>query len=224
MNTIVLATRSCARALLTNTKRKKTGKQRREAKRRKAHCSPIAACAAARLSSPPRPLARESQGRGPRPPSGAPPRHSPPAITPMAQPQTRVSAKTRRHGVLPARRKASLRSVRSVRTGPFAGRPVPQGRPGTVCETARGHPHSLRSQDRIRNAPFGERDSQMFVSAFVTNVKFLSPTRGLISSSPPGLSRRSMLRFRLLLRANRRTSRSTFHADSQHGLPGQARQ
>ena len=34
------------------------------------------------------------------------------------------------------------------------------GPPGAVCETARGHPHSLRIQDRIRNAPFGERDSE----------------------------------------------------------------
>jgi hypothetical protein len=87
-----------ARALLTTKKRKKTNKQkegRRSAERR--IVSPIAACAAAR------PLGEA------RPPSGAPPRHSPPAITPMAQPQTRVSAKTRRHGVLPARRKAVLR-------------------------------------------------------------------------------------------------------------------
>jgi len=39
-----------------------------------------------------------------RPPSGATPRHSPPATTPMAQPQNRVSSKHGVQGVLPVRR------------------------------------------------------------------------------------------------------------------------
>jgi hypothetical protein len=58
---------------------------------------------------------------------------------------------------------------------------VPQGRPGTVCETARGHPHSLRSQDRIRNAPFGERDSIILVpelETFVKKIRTFSFSRG----------------------------------------------
>jgi len=39
-----------------------------------------------------------------RPPSGASPRHSPPATTPMAQPQNRVSSRHGAQGVLPVRR------------------------------------------------------------------------------------------------------------------------
>jgi hypothetical protein len=42
-------------------------------------------------------------------------------------------------------------------TGRRAGRSGTQSRPGAVCETARGLPRSLRSRDRIRTAPFGER-------------------------------------------------------------------
>jgi hypothetical protein len=95
---IVLAAASPARALRTTTKRKqsKNKEGRRSAERR--IVSPIAACAAARPH-------REA-----RPPSGAPPRHSPPAITPMAQPQNRVSA--RRGGAVFCRHAAKLPCVK----------------------------------------------------------------------------------------------------------------
>jgi hypothetical protein len=76
-------------------------KQRNKEGRRSAErriVSPIAARAAARPH-------REA-----RPPSGAPPRHSPPAITPMAQPETRVSA--RRGGAVFCRHAAKLPCVK----------------------------------------------------------------------------------------------------------------
>jgi hypothetical protein len=44
-----------------------------------------------------------------RPPSGASPRHSPPALTPMAQPQNRVSRHLELAGVLPAHILASVK-------------------------------------------------------------------------------------------------------------------
>ena len=44
-----------------------------------------------------------------RPPSGASPRHSPPALTPMAQPQNRVSQHLELAGVLPAYILASVK-------------------------------------------------------------------------------------------------------------------
>jgi hypothetical protein len=77
--------------------------QRREAKRRKAHANHVRAApkdVAIRrcLQRGCAPLSRA------RPPSGATPRHSPPAITPMAQPQNRVSSRRGALGVLPVRR------------------------------------------------------------------------------------------------------------------------
>jgi hypothetical protein len=48
------------------------------------------------------PLARRRIHRWTRPPIGASPRHSPPALTPMAQPQNRVSQRLELAGVLPA--------------------------------------------------------------------------------------------------------------------------
>jgi len=48
------------------------------------------------------PLARRRIHHGTRPPVGASPRHSPPALTPMAQPQNRVSRRLELAGVLPA--------------------------------------------------------------------------------------------------------------------------
>jgi hypothetical protein len=63
----------------------------KEAKRRKAHanhCRATSTNVAAR-----RCLGAAARHIGARPPSGASPRHSPPAITPMAQPQNRVSSR-----------------------------------------------------------------------------------------------------------------------------------
>jgi hypothetical protein len=51
----------------------------------------------------------------------------------------------------------SPRAASSSRAGRSASRAGSRSRPGAVCETARGLPRSLRSQDRIRTAPFGER-------------------------------------------------------------------
>jgi hypothetical protein len=57
------------------------------------------------------PLARQRDSlRETRPPSGAPPRRSPPAITPMTQPQTRVSAE--RGGTVFCRHAAKLPCVK----------------------------------------------------------------------------------------------------------------
>jgi hypothetical protein len=76
---------------------------KREAKRRKAQCQAyprtpanVTACRCFKRGCAP--LSRA------RPPSGASPRHSPPATTPMAQPQNRVSSRHGAPGVLPARR------------------------------------------------------------------------------------------------------------------------
>jgi hypothetical protein len=66
---------------------------KREAKRRKAHANHVRAApanVAIRCA-----FSAAARQLGARPPSGATPRHSPPAITPMAQPQNRVSS---RHG------------------------------------------------------------------------------------------------------------------------------
>jgi hypothetical protein len=60
------------------------------------HCPTNRACAAAHPDQM-------------RPPSGASPRHSPPALTPMAQPQNRVSRDLERAGVLPAYILASVK-------------------------------------------------------------------------------------------------------------------
>jgi hypothetical protein len=60
-----------------------------------------------------------------------------------------------RAGRYPVRACHSLPSTSG--TGHSAGRSGTQSRPGAVCETARGLPRSLRSSDRIRKAPFGER-------------------------------------------------------------------
>jgi hypothetical protein len=62
---------------------------------------------------------------------------------------------TRPHRALPGLACHSLPSTSE--TGRSAGRSGTQSRPGAVCETARGLPRSLRSSDRIRKAPFGER-------------------------------------------------------------------
>jgi hypothetical protein len=73
---------------------------------------------------------------GARSPLGAPPRHSPHVV---AQPQA-AFPKTRFRRALPAY--ACLSPASSSQTGRSAGRAGPQGRPGAVCETARGdRPH-----------------------------------------------------------------------------------
>jgi hypothetical protein len=92
---IVLATRSCARALLTTTTRKKLcfPSSKREAERRKAHAIHVRGSQTGARTGATRLL------RGCAPFRGAPAlrrsrlRHSPPATTPMAQPQNRVSRK-----------------------------------------------------------------------------------------------------------------------------------
>jgi hypothetical protein len=78
-------------------------RRKREAKRRKAHANHVRAAATnvTIRRCLPRGCAPLS---GARPPSGASPRHSPKASTPMAQPQNRVSSKHGEKSVLPARR------------------------------------------------------------------------------------------------------------------------
>ena len=154
-NKIVLAMRVCIRALRTTTRTKKLASHegRRSADRRTVHVRAaqtsvrelahlICCAAAARIAS--------------RSPFGAPPRHSPGRThPPLAQLQfprflrpdlagvtrfdlSRVYRAPRRPVVMPAERWPS--------------------RPGAVCETARRRRIPLRNQDRIRNAPLGERD------------------------------------------------------------------
>jgi hypothetical protein len=84
-------------------------------------------------------------------------RHSPPATTPMAQPQNRVSRRRTLLSVLPAwpdcLRLSTLRADRSFCRS--TGDPEP---PGSGCETARGH----RTRSASRSHPecaLGERDS-----------------------------------------------------------------
>jgi hypothetical protein len=104
---IVLATRFRARALFTTTTPSQkidsppANKGRRSAERRMPTMSaqqrqmlPSADAFSA--------AARHYRGRARLP--ALPPRHSPPAITPMAQPQNRVSSRHGAQGVLPARR------------------------------------------------------------------------------------------------------------------------
>ena len=107
-NEIVLATHSRARALPTTTtpsqKKIRFRQSKREAERRKAHAIHVRAAqtsvrslrhsSATRLRAHnllPPPLAGESQGGDAPAFRRSRLRHSPPAITPMAQPQNRVS-------------------------------------------------------------------------------------------------------------------------------------
>src|ERR1700728_2866221 len=100
-----------------------------------------------------------------RPPCGAPPRHSPPAVTPMAQLQNRVSGDTARTGVLPA--SARPLAVSSSRTGHSAGRAGPRSRPGAECKSARGHRASLR----LPGLPSGKAPSVSKVTMHVTQTE-----------------------------------------------------
>jgi hypothetical protein len=86
---------------------------------------------------------------GARSPSGAPPRYSPSS-------QAWLSSGPALHGIGMCEH-PSPRAASSSRAGRSASRAGSRSRPGTVCETARGLPRSLRSSDRIRKAPFGER-------------------------------------------------------------------
>ena len=74
-------------------------------------------------------------------------------LLPLTQPGPRFLESPGANGrTLPGASAAS-----SSRTGHSAGRAGPQGRPGAVCETARGHRTRPASSDRIRNAPFDGR-------------------------------------------------------------------
>jgi hypothetical protein len=130
-NKFVLAASLRARAMPTTTPRKDSPpatKGGRSAERR--IVLPIAACAAAHPDQM-------------RPPSGASPRHSPPALTPMAQPQNRVSRHLELAGVLPA---YILASVKRAPRGPVllpVDRYPRAARERIAFIRARG-PHSLR--------------------------------------------------------------------------------
>jgi hypothetical protein len=95
-----------------------------------------------------------------RPPSGASPRHSPKASTPMAQPQNRVSSRRGAQGVLPARRMTPR-----VKHAPCRPVLLPADRcPGAARERIAFHPRA-GTASRVhlpkvpsRKAPFGERD------------------------------------------------------------------
>ena len=76
---------------------------------------------------------------------------------------------------LPAGSQAQCRDSTSRRGRSTAGRDA-RSRPGAVCETARRRRIPLRKQDRIRNAPLGERDSMVFVTEMVTKVKVRLPS------------------------------------------------
>ena len=127
----------------------------REAERRKAHANHVRATQTSERACAPHLHRGCATSAG-----GAPAfrrsrlRHSPPAITPMAQLQNRVSA---RHGVQEFCPFAAcaLRQARSVRTGLFAGRPGTRSRPGAErMSSARGHRGLLRpSKVPSRKAP-----------------------------------------------------------------------
>src|SRR5579862_4940096 len=73
-----------------------------------------------------------------RPPCGAPPRYSPRRTHPdIGSALSPALPETRRIRALPSA--ACLSPPRSAETGRSAGRAVTRGRPGTVCETARGN-------------------------------------------------------------------------------------
>jgi hypothetical protein len=120
---------------------------RREAERRKAHPTNG-------RTAHPGVAARTCAGRG----SG----HSAPARLPALHRGTRqvfqawLSSGPALHGI-GMYDHPSPRAASSSRAGRSASRAGSRSRPGAVCETARGLPRSLRSQDRIRTAPFGER-------------------------------------------------------------------
>jgi hypothetical protein len=78
----------------------------------------------------------------------------------MAQPQNRVSRKLKLAGCF-AQLTSSFGLARSVQTGPFAGRPVPQSRPGADrISSARGdRTRSRPSKVPSRKASLDERDS-----------------------------------------------------------------
>ena len=79
---------------------------------------------------------------------------------------------------LPAGSHAQFRDSTSRRGRSTAGRDA-RSRPRAVCETARRRRIPLRNQDRIRNAPLGERDSSRNVLYLVTfvNDKRTLPSR-----------------------------------------------
>ena len=153
----VLATRPRARALPTTKQIDSPPGKKREAKRRKAQCQPlprtptdVAICRCLKRGCAP--LSRA------RPPSGATPRHSPPAITPMAQPQNRVSS---RHGAevfcLRAAVRLELSTLRADRS--FCRPTGAPGPPGSGSHSsARGHRTRSASESALAKASLDERD------------------------------------------------------------------
>jgi hypothetical protein len=114
---------------------------------------------------------------GARPPSGASPRHSPKASTPMAQPQNRVSSRHGEKSVLPARRRRlELSTLRADRS--FCRPTGAPGPPGSGSHpSARGHRIPLRfPKVPSRKAPLDERDFYL-VSEKGTNVNIFVPVQ-----------------------------------------------
>jgi hypothetical protein len=71
----------------------------------------------------------------------------------------------------------------SSQTGHRAGRAVSQGRPGAVCETARGHRTRSTFRDRLENAPFMSEIRQ-FVTEMETNVNKNATRAGYLAARP----------------------------------------
>ena len=155
---IPFSQRPCARVLPTAPKKiRPQQKGRRSAERRMCQPYPRSSDKRRRLPMLQRGCAPLS---GARPPSGASPRHSPPATTPMAQPQNRVSA---RHGAqVFCPFAAHALCVKHAPCGPVL-LPVDRG-PGAAREriaftSARGHRGLLRpSKVPSRKAPLVRRD------------------------------------------------------------------
>jgi hypothetical protein len=111
-----------------------------------------------------------------RPPSGASPRHSPKACTPMAQPQNRVSSRRGAQGVLPARRMTPR-----VKHAPCRPVLLPADRcPGAARERIAFHPRA-GTASRVhlpkvpsRKAPLVSQDfwSVTVIETFVKLVTF----------------------------------------------------
>jgi hypothetical protein len=164
---IVLAAR-CVRGLRlppsqSKTKNRSRTRKARGAERRKTHptmsavqTSGQAACLRSGRSAPQMTLLAQRLRFRARSPSGVPPRLSWGFDT-HTQLQARLPGMSARRA-LPAGAQAQCRDSTSRRGRSTAGRDA-RSRPGAVCETARRRRIPLRNQDRIRNAPLGERDS-----------------------------------------------------------------
>jgi hypothetical protein len=167
-----------ARVLLTTTTLSRA-RQKREAKRRKAHVPTMSAHAQTSVRSLRQLICK--RGCAPlseaRPPSGASPRHSPPATTPMAQPQNRVSSRRGAPGVLPVRRtRLELSTLRADRS--FCRSTGAPGPPGSGSHSsARGHRSLLRlPKVPSRKAPSSKQVMRQ-VTILATAVKPKSRSR-----------------------------------------------